>query len=637
MTNVELPRTIATTYTANGTLVAGTHTPVDATTGSITVNLPSPTHVGASLSVEKRDASTNAVIISGSIRGPLGSISLVWQFETVTLRWSGATWIPTEGHKTKASLDAAYAQSAPEYASVAALKAARPADGAVAKTSGYRTPGDGGGAVYVYSASSVATDDGGSVHTPNVGGGRWLLQNTGLPVPVMAFGANTGQTGATNVNAINNAISYVSGLNDGGLVGGTVQLPVTGKQLFINAPIIARPNVTLSGVPWGTRAKGGMGSRIYCDSSFTGTAMLMDSAVPATGFTVTGVGFYYFGDATSGTVEAIYFTQSLVATFVNLGFNNIPRRAIYLAAGASVAQIYGVAISDALRNSAWVASNGVPVGAVEVHGVDSTLADCELTVGGNGLNNPSNLYAASCLWACDKGRIHNSIFQLGDIGLNLTGNDNTVSLIRCDRNWGHGLVVSGANNMISTSNSISNSKGLTQTYSGVSVTGYANHFTAYESFWDQGTDPAQQHKYAFSDSTVFGSTQKNVYVACRGAGGSSANWALNNGAIGNAPQVSFPDGGWEIFTANGSITLGGYTNNIQFTNTTAQNVTRFFNVFDGHTMHILGDGFTTLVHQTTGSYSPTTPQFVLKAAANTLLAANKVYNFLVVGQQLIEI
>lgn len=108
MTNVELPRTIATTFTANGTLVAGTHTPVDASSGTRTVSLPTPTHVGSSLSVEKRDASTNAVVIGGSIRGATTTISLAWQYETLTLRWSGSTWVPTEGHKTKASLDAAY-------------------------------------------------------------------------------------------------------------------------------------------------------------------------------------------------------------------------------------------------------------------------------------------------------------------------------------------------------------------------------------------------------------------------------------------------------------------------------------------------------------------------------------------------
>lgn len=108
MTTVENARLFAATLTATGTLQAGKHNPVDAAAAAITVNLPLTATVGAHLSVEKRDASKNAVVISGSIRGSLSTLSLVWQYETLTLRWDGGTWVPTEGHKTKSSLDAVY-------------------------------------------------------------------------------------------------------------------------------------------------------------------------------------------------------------------------------------------------------------------------------------------------------------------------------------------------------------------------------------------------------------------------------------------------------------------------------------------------------------------------------------------------
>lgn len=105
---VQITRTHAATVTGSGALLAGQHTPVDATGGAITLTLPTPTHLGAYLSVEKVDASTNAVTVTGSIRGAATSVSLAWQFESVEFHWNGTTWRPINGHKTKAALDSAY-------------------------------------------------------------------------------------------------------------------------------------------------------------------------------------------------------------------------------------------------------------------------------------------------------------------------------------------------------------------------------------------------------------------------------------------------------------------------------------------------------------------------------------------------
>jgi hypothetical protein len=108
MTTVENVRQFASTLTTNGSLTAGKHTPVDATSGNLTVTLPSAATPGAHLSVEKRDSSRNLVTVSGTIRGSVTTVALAWQYESVTLRWDGSTWVPTEGHKTKTALDNAY-------------------------------------------------------------------------------------------------------------------------------------------------------------------------------------------------------------------------------------------------------------------------------------------------------------------------------------------------------------------------------------------------------------------------------------------------------------------------------------------------------------------------------------------------
>ena len=62
-------RNVAATVTTAGGLTAGSHNSVDATSGSLTMTLPTPTHLGAYLSVEKIDSTANTVVISGSIRG----------------------------------------------------------------------------------------------------------------------------------------------------------------------------------------------------------------------------------------------------------------------------------------------------------------------------------------------------------------------------------------------------------------------------------------------------------------------------------------------------------------------------------------------------------------------------------------
>lgn len=111
MTIIELPLPPQSVVSANGALVAGVHNRVDATSGTRTMTLPAPSASGRLL-VEKTDTSANLVTITGSIRGASTSVSLYWQFETLSLVCdaAGTTWYPQLGHKTKATLDAVYAR-----------------------------------------------------------------------------------------------------------------------------------------------------------------------------------------------------------------------------------------------------------------------------------------------------------------------------------------------------------------------------------------------------------------------------------------------------------------------------------------------------------------------------------------------
>jgi lysophospholipase L1-like esterase len=108
--NFQVPRGVVSTVTANATLAKGKHTPVDATSGAITMTLPTGATPGSVISVEKVDSSPNIITVSGSIRGAASSVTLVWQFETVEfVADSAGSWRPVAGHKTKAAFDAVYA------------------------------------------------------------------------------------------------------------------------------------------------------------------------------------------------------------------------------------------------------------------------------------------------------------------------------------------------------------------------------------------------------------------------------------------------------------------------------------------------------------------------------------------------
>lgn len=111
MVNIVVPREVVATVTASGVLVAGTHTPVNASSGNKTLTLPTSVTAGAHLSVEKADASANTVTVSGSIRGGASTIVLSGQYESVELiaNTDGTSWYPVANNLPSA----AYAPLAP--------------------------------------------------------------------------------------------------------------------------------------------------------------------------------------------------------------------------------------------------------------------------------------------------------------------------------------------------------------------------------------------------------------------------------------------------------------------------------------------------------------------------------------------
>lgn len=111
------------TQTGNFTAAAGKVNPVDATSGSITVTLPSATgNAGALVSITRVDATVNTVTVSGTIRGVSSTITMPLQYEAVDLVSNGSgSWWPYAGHKTLTTLDARYSTTGVAAANYATL------------------------------------------------------------------------------------------------------------------------------------------------------------------------------------------------------------------------------------------------------------------------------------------------------------------------------------------------------------------------------------------------------------------------------------------------------------------------------------------------------------------------------------
>ncbi|HZS21994.1 MAG TPA: hypothetical protein VFA63_13550 [Pseudonocardiaceae bacterium] len=105
------PAINATTVTSNGALTPSQYTQFDATSGALTITLPTGQAAGTIAVVEKIDATSNTVTFTGNIRDVgSSSLALVGQHETHVLEVdSTGSWFVPASHKPLSVLDTRYA------------------------------------------------------------------------------------------------------------------------------------------------------------------------------------------------------------------------------------------------------------------------------------------------------------------------------------------------------------------------------------------------------------------------------------------------------------------------------------------------------------------------------------------------
>lgn len=112
------------------------------------------------------------------------------------------------------------------------------ADGATCQTTGYYTAGDGGHGRYRFSATSVLMDNGVTIISPNIGGGRWVL----MPFNNCIFDKQAG----VKADGVTDDYQAMQNLLDSA-AGYTVMLSPANHSVATG--LVAQPNTTIIG--WG--------------------------------------------------------------------------------------------------------------------------------------------------------------------------------------------------------------------------------------------------------------------------------------------------------------------------------------------------------------------------------------------------
>lgn len=483
---------------------------------------------------------------------------------------------------------------------------------------------------------SVAVAASGVVTAPNVVTGRTGMsaQDKLYSLPdVREWGASTART--DNEVPINAAIAEIAALSSGSLTaGGRLMIPTDGQQFTISAPILAKNNVHIVGGGDVGRVRYNAQCRLVAAAGFSGAAMITQTASTfVTGFGVRGVAFYSAGGS-ANHIDGIQLNDPVGLHLRGCTWQNFGGRAVAVmhdasSGGANPIACYfsDIFVYDALKDTTTLLANAVATGAVHIEGVDHEWSGyCE--VGRNvGSLSDTNLYGAGLHWAASNGRLSGGVCQLSDIGLRITGSFNSIVNMRCDRNYGHGVLVSGNYNSLVSVRPLNNSRAVTNTYDQIQCSGASNRFEACDAYWNSATDPSTQPKYSFNDQNSSATASaKNIYNS-RGFGHATSQFKVFSASF--PPMVQLNSGPAQTITMGvgvTSVTMDPYVNTFRMTNSAARTFINFNGIPMGATIRIICDGNTTFQHLAY-STAGATNGFCMKTGADETPAAGVVKTF----------
>lgn len=251
------------------------------------------------------------------------------------------------------------------------------------------TPGDGGGGIYIFDASSEATANGQNVVLPSdidpSNPGRYIaIDRTDItPYNVQWFGA-IGNDAADNSTAFQEAIDFVSSLGRGSL-----RVPA-GVYRFTTGLVVAASNIEIAGE--GSTEKWGQGlvfGPTVLDYRGTGPAITL-MPVGTTQQAVRIRSLQLDGFNSTGTSDGLYFATDVAGkqitncAFYECAFTNFSRYQVRAGVAAALSAIWGITFRDCCfhtrnrYNAALTASHLINIEGSPLQMAEFTFDDCVL-------------------------------------------------------------------------------------------------------------------------------------------------------------------------------------------------------------------------------------------------------------------
>jgi hypothetical protein len=234
--------TIGSAVTAAGALTVNQVTPVNATSGALTMTLPTGQATGSRINVYKSDSSANTVTLSGDIRGSSTATQVLsLQYQGIELEAdSNGYWWPVSDQKTLSSLDSRYgllsgatftgAVAAPDFAPSGLTGATASSRYVGATASGAPTTGS-------FAVGDYVIDQTGKL---------WICTAAGTPGTWTQVSGGGGGAGVNAVTISSQSGNYTFALSDGGTEvdyagssAGTFTIPANASVAFPVGTVIS--------------------------------------------------------------------------------------------------------------------------------------------------------------------------------------------------------------------------------------------------------------------------------------------------------------------------------------------------------------------------------------------------------------
>lgn len=343
----------------------------------------------------------------------------------------------------------------------------------------------------------------------------------------------------------------------------------------------------------------------------SGGTVIDTPSTPVVGFGVHGIDVYSGGGPNT---LGIRLRNTSWCGISDVNIHDMQDQGILIEEGVAC-KVDNILIDSACLNR----TRAAPIGGLEIHGSDHMISRVEVSTYTSSLSGP-NAYICAWLVAATNCFFVNSVAEISDVGVLVTGDLNRFANVRSDTNRTNDWIIKGGGNSFSSCSASNGGAESPNTYSAWLATGAGNTFSACTAV-QQSTSV---YKFLFEDTlNQTDPLTRNTWTGCVGNGYGTNIWATEY-YLGSAAQIpNLP-----TRPASGTTFDMTATQLVIPQHTAATTVTNFINGVSGQMAYIIGNPNITLAYNSSIRTS---------TGANKVLAANRVYQFLNYGQLWVEV